>query len=190
MYSRIVFACAVLFATSVCPALAENRASKMFTAAMAKKVLNTEISPTPGSVAIDIANGKTWVSRVVYSAKDGGNEAPSASLIVRHAESPAEAKKIFDSTKNAYHADALEGFGDAAFRTIKPAKLNVLQGSNWFTITCGTRAKPDLTGQEKAARAILASKGDKAANADKSSNGDKGSKVDKPSKGTKASNAK
>jgi hypothetical protein len=132
-----------------------NRAAQVLTAELAQKILGVPVESSSTSSA-DTEIGQTWVSRISYRAKGGGASAPSVSLLIRHAASDADAKPIFESSKETFHGEDVSGLGDAAYRTKSPAQLDVLKGANWLIISAGTFQNPDLATQEKAAREILA----------------------------------
>lgn len=131
-----------------------NKASTILTKELAEKVMGKPVEGSSSNKEADTINGKTWMSRASYSVKDDALSG-GAGVLIRHAESKAQAKSIFESSKSMFKGVAVPGLGDAAYRTEKPAQLNVLKGSTWLIISCGTFRKPETNGQENIAKAIL-----------------------------------
>jgi len=131
-----------------------NKASTILTQTLAEKVLGKPVEPSASNKEADTVNGKMWMSRASYSIKDDALSG-GAGVLIRHAGSKAEAQGIFNSSKSTFKGVTVPGFGDAAYRTEKPAQLNVLKGSTWLIISCGSFRSADKSGQENIARAIL-----------------------------------
>lgn len=134
------------------PALADdNRASHILTPAIATSVLGGPV--TMGTPTPDTTMGQTWVSSVHYSLQ--GSKV-SGGILIRHASSESEAQATFAQSKATFHGIEVKGLGYPAYRTAKPAQLDVLKGVNWVIVSAGTFTDPDLAAQEKLAKAILA----------------------------------
>jgi hypothetical protein len=130
-----------------------NRASQVLTPEIAQKVLKAPVEAGPHNTNPDVVNGKIWVSNSNYSLVGGNGASPTVGLLIRHGSS----KKAFDSNKTLYQGVDVQGLGFPAYRTAKPAQLNVLKGSSWLIISVGNYKTPDLGGQETLAKLILPS---------------------------------
>lgn len=134
---------------------ATNRASKILTADIAQGALGQAVEPADANKDDDTETGKVWVSNADYQAKPTKPPFRSVHLLIRHANSAAEAKTAFESSKSIYKGITVLGICDACYRTKMPPHLNVLKGPNWLSISCGTFKKPENAGEEKIARAVL-----------------------------------
>lgn len=132
-----------------------NRAGQMVTADLAQKILGGPVEPGSLNSNGDTEIGKTWVSRVSFAAKAGGSSAISFTVLIRHGDSPEQAKQIFESSKATFKGVDVGGLGDAAYRTQMPGQLDVLKGMNWLIISAGTFKTPDPALQEKVAHEVL-----------------------------------
>jgi hypothetical protein len=154
--SATIFSISVLLGFANCAfAEAPNRASQILTPALAKKLLGVDVQASADNTAPDTVNGATWVSQAQYSVKGGTANTPCVGMLLRHAGSKDEAKQIFQQSKNTFKGTDVAGLGDAAYRTKMPPQLDVLKGSNWLIINCGTFTKPDTAGEENAAKELL-----------------------------------
>ena len=146
--------CAVSSAV-LSPIFAEDavRAAKILTPELAQSVLGSPVKVS-GSGMPDTDMGKTWVSQIHYSKKEEGAKG-QVGLLIRHAPTKEEATSTFESSKANFKGVTVAGLGDRAYRTERPAQLNVLKGSNWLIISAGTFSQPDTAGQEKIAKEIL-----------------------------------
>ncbi len=126
-----------------------SKAADLLTPEIAQKILGVPVKASSGNQG-DTESGPNWTSRSNYYS-DG----PSIALLIRHVGSPAEAQTNFQSSKQAFQGEDVPGLGYSAFRTRRPAQLNVLKGCNWLTISAGTFQQPDPLKQEELARIIL-----------------------------------
>jgi hypothetical protein len=134
-------------------AMADNRATQILTESMASGVLGCPVQASQDNAFPDTEIGKVWVSNAHYSEKGGAKR--TIGILIRHAGSPEEAQNTFAQSKQLYHGVDVAGIGDKAYRTDKPAQLNVLKGQNWLIINCGPVGGADPGGQEKLAKELL-----------------------------------
>lgn len=132
-----------------------NRASQVLTPVIAKQVLGAPVKASPHNNMADTVNGAIWVSNANYRLAGGNGSTSTAGLLIRHTANKDEASSIFASSRLASKGVDVPGLGVPAYRTTRPAQLNVLKGANWLIISVGTFQKPDPAGQVKLARAVL-----------------------------------
>jgi len=149
-----LLSCAVSSAV-LSPLFADDavRAAKILTPELAQSILGAPVKVS-GSGMSDTEVGKTWVSQIHYAKKDEGAKG-QVGLLIRHAATKEEASNTFESSKETFKGVIVAGLGDRAYRTERPAQLNVLKGSNWLIISAGTFSQPDTAGQEKIAKEVL-----------------------------------
>ncbi|HEY9712165.1 MAG TPA: hypothetical protein V6C72_01770, partial [Chroococcales cyanobacterium] len=99
----------------------------------------------------DTEIGATWVSNANYTNDSG----KVAGLMIRHGTNKEQSQAAFESSKKIFKGAAVAGLGDAAYRTDKPAQLDILKGANWLIITVGTAKEADKAGQETLAKELL-----------------------------------
>ena len=132
-----------------------NLAATILTPDVAKTIFGEPAEAAKINSETDMKSGAAVVSRCSYSIKDEAGTATNISLLFRRAATLEEGKAIFLASQLAHHDEEISGLGDAAYRTVAPAQLNVLKGRNWLIISAGAFPRPDPILQEKAAREIL-----------------------------------
>jgi hypothetical protein len=132
-----------------------NLAATILTPDVAKAIFGAPAEAAKVNSETDMKSGTAVVSRCSYSIKNDAGTATNISLLFRRAATLEEGKAIFLASKLAHHDEEISDLGDAAYRTVAPAQLNVLKGRNWLIISAGAFPKPDPILQEKAAREIL-----------------------------------
>lgn len=131
-----------------------NYATGLLSAALARQLLGGDVLPSPSNTYRDAKTGNTtWVSNASYLLKE--NPAISLGLLIRHEESAAKAQSRYEKARKDNKGTLVKGLGAAAFRTSKPAELNLLKGANWIVITAGTSEKAINGAEEKLAKAVL-----------------------------------
>jgi hypothetical protein len=134
---------------------ADNLSAKILAPDLAQQLLGGTIEPAPKNSRADIKVGDTVLSQCSYSMRGDALTPMSLSLLVRRARNAEEAKTIFLASKKTFSGENVGDLGDAAYRTVAPAQLNVLKGRNWLIISAGFFPKPDPSLQMKTAREIL-----------------------------------
>lgn len=146
----LIFAIIVaLFSQPTAIAQERHRAADLLSPELAQKILGVSVKANSGNAG-DTESGPNWTSRCNYYS-DG----PSIALLIRHFGTAAEAQNIFQSSKATFQGEEVPSLGCNAFRTRRPAQLNLLKGCNWLTISAGTFQEPNLVKQEELAKIIL-----------------------------------
>ncbi len=131
-----------------------NFAAGLLSSPLAKQLLGGDVLPSPSNTYRDAKTGNTaWVSNASFLLKE--NPAVSLGLLIRHEESAAKAQSRYEKARNDSKGSPVSGLGVPAFRTTKPAELNLLKGANWIVITAGTSEKANNGAEEKLAKAVL-----------------------------------
>ena len=131
-----------------------NYATGLLSAALSRQLLGGDVLPSPSNTYRDAKTGNTtWVSNASYLLKE--NPAISLGLLIRHEESAAKAQSRYEKARKDNKGTLVKGLGATAFRSSKPAELNLLKGANWIVITAGTSEKAINGAEEKLAKAVL-----------------------------------